>query len=110
MPVLVWYLRMSRIKVKSIGSELPENIIIFKSNIQERLDELINDIKQDNEYVYLVKVYFDEPTPAVNVSARLQSIHKAFTAAGVTNGVVVPCGYKFGDIEIVELVSEEIQQ
>ena len=105
MPGLVWYLRMSRIKVKSIGSELPEKY----NNIQERLDELINNIKQDNEYIYLVKVYFDEPTPAVNVSARLQSIHKAFTAAGVTNGVVVPCGYKFGDIEIVELVSEEIQ-
>lgn len=106
MPVLVWYLRMSRIKVKSIGSSLPEKY----NNVQERLDKLINDIKQDNEYIYLVKVYFDEPTPAVNVSARLQSIHKAFAAAGVTNGVVVPCGYKFGDIEIVELVSEEIQQ
>lgn len=105
MPVLVWYLSMSRIKVKSIGITLPE-----KYNSQKLLDELINDVKQDNEYIYLVKVYFEEPTPMVNVSARLQSLHRAFTAAGVTNGVIVPCGYKFGDVEIVELASEEIQQ
>ena len=97
---------MSRIKVKLIGSILPEKY----NNSQELLDELINDVKQDNEYVYLVKVYFEEPTPVSNVSARLQSIRQAFTAAGVTNVVIVPCGGKFGDVEIVEMVSEEIRQ
>ena len=44
-----------------------------------------------------------------NASARLRSIRQAFTVAGVTNVAIVPCGYKFGDVEIVELVSEEIQ-
>ena len=95
---------MSRIKVESIGSMLPK-----KYNSQELLDELINDVKQDSKYVYLVKVYFDEPVTRANASARLRSIHQAFTAAGVTNVVIVPCDHKFGDVEIVELVSEEIQ-